>query len=240
MSRPPPPIRQPIWAPSKYAFVVLSDVSGVPAAFENQLKDYVRGGGSVLIALGHHSLSFGGKVPVTGQKIVEARYSGRESDRFQVATWLDTSHPSILKNDHWDDVKFLRAIKVDPAGARVVAKLSDQTPLLIDQQIGEGHVAVFASTFDNIDNDFPLHSSFVAFVDQTSRYLARHGSGPPSVMVDSLRSCATPRRRGRRWMWSIPRVSARSAWTKPPRPRTYSSPWWVFTIFAGPMAGMNW
>jgi hypothetical protein len=183
-------------SPSKYAFVVLSDVSNVPPTFENQLRDYVRGGGSVLVALGHHSLSFGGKVPVTGQKILEARYSGREADRFQVAAWLDTSHPSIMKDDRWDDVKFLRAIRVDPGGARVVAKLTDQTPLLLDQQIGEGHVLVFTSTFDNIDNDFPLHSSFVAFVDQTARYLARMDNGAPSVMVDSFEELRDSKEKG--------------------------------------------
>jgi hypothetical protein len=180
----------------KYAFVVLSDVGALPATFENQLRDYVRGGGAVLIALGHHSVGFGGKVPVTGQKILETRYSGREGDRFQVATWLDTSHPSILKDDRWDDVKFLRAIRVDPGDARVVAKLTDQTPLLLDQQMGEGHVVVFASTFDNIDNDFPLHSSFVAFVDQTARYLARMDSGPPSVMVDSFAELRDSKEKG--------------------------------------------
>jgi hypothetical protein len=183
-------------APSKYAFVVLSDVTSIAPGFENQLRDYVRGGGSVLIALGHHSMTFGGKVPVTGQKLLETRYSGREGDRFQVASWLDTSHPSILKNDRWDDVKFLRAIRVDPAGARVVAKLTDQTPLLLDQQMGEGHVVVFASTFDNIDNDFPLHSSFVAFVDQTARYLARMDSGPPSVAVDSFAELRDSKEKG--------------------------------------------
>jgi hypothetical protein len=183
-------------APSKYAFVVLSDVTSIPAAFENQLRDYVRGGGSVLIALGHHSMSFGGKVPVTGQKILEARYSGREGDRFQVAAWLDASHPSILKNDRWDDVKFVRAIRVDPGQARVVAKLSDQTPLLLDQQMGEGHVVVFASTFDDIDNDFPKHASFVAFVDQTARYLARMDSGPPSVMVDAFAELRDSKEKG--------------------------------------------
>jgi len=183
-------------SPSKYAFVVLADVGAVPATFENQLKDYVRGGGSVLITLGHHSVTAGGKVPVTGQRVVETRYTGREGDRFQVATWLDTSYPSILKDDRWDDVKFLRAIKIDPGNARVAAKLSDQTPLLLDQQMGEGHVVVFASTFDNIDNDFPLHSSFVAFVDQTARYLARMDSGPPSVMVDSFAELRDSKEKG--------------------------------------------
>jgi hypothetical protein len=182
-------------SPSKYAFVVLSDVSIGPA-FENQLKEYVRGGGSVLIVMGRRSLGQNGKVPITGQKILETRYSGREGDRFQAAAWLDTSHPSILKDDRWDDVKFVRTIHVDPGEARVAARLTDQTPLLLDQQIGEGHVLVFASTFDNIDNDFPLHSSFVPFVEQTARYLARMDAGPPSVLVDSFAELRDSKEKG--------------------------------------------
>lgn len=38
--------------PSSYAFVVISDVASLPAAFANRMVEYVRRGGSVLIALG--------------------------------------------------------------------------------------------------------------------------------------------------------------------------------------------
>ena len=43
--------------PSKYAFVVLSDVLSLPPAFESSLLSYVRNGGSVLIAAGTSSAS---------------------------------------------------------------------------------------------------------------------------------------------------------------------------------------
>jgi Aerotolerance regulator N-terminal/von Willebrand factor type A domain len=181
--------------PSRFAMVVLSDVGAIPASFENQLRDYVRGGGSVFVALGHRTVARG-KVPVTGQAIEGSHYSGREGEMFQAAAWLDTSHPSIQKDDRWDDVKFYQAIKVNPAGAQVVARLTDQTPLLLDQQIGEGHVLTFASTLDNISNDFPRHASFVPFIDQTARYLARIDSGPPSVLVDSFAELRQSREKG--------------------------------------------
>ncbi len=172
-------------SPSKYAFVVLSDVGALPGGFENELRSYVRAGGSVLIALGHMSVART-RVPVADHRIEEARYAGREGQRFQAAAWLDPSHPSILKNDHWDDVKFYQAIRIDPGNARVVARLTDQTPLLMDQQVGSGHILVFASTFDNVANDFPLHASFVPFVEQTARYLGRLDAGPSSVQVGSF------------------------------------------------------
>ncbi len=181
--------------PSKYAFVVLSDVTVLPGGFENELRDYVRGGGSALIALGHNSM-VKMKVPVSDGAIAESRYSGREGERFQTAAWLDPSYPSIQKDNNWAGVKFYRAIKIDPGKARVAARLSDETPLLIDQQLGEGHVEVFASTFDNIDNDFPLHASFVPFIDQTARYLGRLDSGPPAVQVGSFEELRTARQTG--------------------------------------------
>jgi hypothetical protein len=182
-------------APSKYAFVVLSDVGALSPGFENQLREYVRGGGSVLIALGRRNIEHS-KVPVSDSRIEAARYAGREGERFQTATSLDPSHPSILKDNRWDDVKFYQAIRVAPGNAHVAARLSDGTPLLIDQQIGEGHVLVFASTLDNIANDFPTHASFVPFIEQTARYLGKLTEGPPSVPVGSFAELRDSRERG--------------------------------------------
>jgi hypothetical protein len=182
-------------SPAKYAFVVLSDVGAIPAAFENQLREYVHGGGSVLISLGHMSVARA-RVPVTEDRIEETRYAGREGERFQTAVWLDRSHPSILKDDRWDDVKFYQAIRVAPGDARVAARLSDQTPLLMDHQVGEGHILVFASTFDNVANDFPLHASFVPFIQQTARYLGRLDDRPPSVLVGSFEELRDSKEKG--------------------------------------------
>jgi hypothetical protein len=169
-------------SPAQYAFVVVSDVTSVPAGFESQLTGYIRGGGNLLVALGHLSAG-SAKVPVAGLPIAGVSYYGREGDRFETAAWLDPSHPSILKSNHWEDVKFFRAIRVQPLGARVVARLGDQLPLLLDQQVGGGHVVIFTSTFDNVDNDLPLHAAWVPFVERTARYLGRLDAEPASVQV---------------------------------------------------------
>lgn len=171
--------------PGKYAFVVLSDVGVLPAAFDNELRSYVRGGGSVFITLGRMAVARA-KVPVTDAHIEASLYAGREGERFQAVSWLDPSHPAILKDDRWEGVKFYQAIRVTPGNARVVARLADQTPMLLDQQLGDGHILVFASTIDNVANDFPKHPSFVPFIEQTARYLGRLDNGPSSVQVGSF------------------------------------------------------
>jgi hypothetical protein len=84
-----------------------------------------------------------------------------------------------------EGVQFYQVIRVDPGTSRVIARLSNQEPLLIEKQVGEGRVLVFTSTFDNVANDFPLHSSFVPFVEQTARYLGRQQERSTNVAVDS-------------------------------------------------------
>lgn len=179
----------------RYAFVVLSDIGGLPGRLESALREYVRAGGSLLISLGRASAARG-RVPVLDENIVETRYSGREADGFQTAAWLDSGHPSIGQANHWDDVKFYQTVRVQPGQARVAARLSDDTPLLLDRGYGEGRVLVFASTFDNIANDFPLHAAFVPFIEQTAAYLGRIDERQGNFLVGSFLELRKTREQG--------------------------------------------
>ena len=174
-------------SPARYAFVVLSNVLSVPASFEDDLRKFVRGGGSVLIAVGP-AASARGKIPVFEGTVAESRYSSRQGERFQSVDWVDAAHPSILRANRWEGVKFYQVFRIDAPGARVLARVTDQTPILLEKQEGAGRVMLFASTFDNIANDFPLHSAFVPFVEQTARYLGgleeTTGSQPVGAYYD--------------------------------------------------------
>jgi hypothetical protein len=171
--------------PSKYAFVVLSDILSLPSTFENTLTSYVKGGGSVLIALGTAGARRQ-RVPVFGDNILESRYYSREGQRFLTVGETDPSHPSIEKAARWAGVKFYFAVRVDAANSRVVARLTDQTPLLLDKNIGEGRALLLTSGLDNLTNDFPLDPVFVPFIDQTARYLSGTESRSSSRVVDSF------------------------------------------------------
>lgn len=170
---------------SKYAFVVLSDVISVPAALESDLLRYVRAGGSVWILEGT-SAAQSARVPVFGGNILETHYYSRTSDQFLNVGDADPSYPSMENTGRFAGVKFYFAVRVDPGDARVIARLTDQTPLLLEKKIGEGRVLLFASGLDNITNDFPLQPIFVPFVEQTALYLSGTQRRSGARTVDSF------------------------------------------------------
>jgi hypothetical protein len=171
--------------PSQYAFVVLSDVLSLPSAFEGSLLDYVRGGGSVLIAVGA-SAGRRPRIPIFGDNILGARNYSGSVQRFLTVGEVDPTYPSIAKADRWANVEFYFAIAAETNGARVIARLTDGTPLLVEKKLSEGRVLLFTSGLDNLTNDFPLHPIFVPFVEQTAQYLSGLERRSGSKVVDSF------------------------------------------------------
>jgi hypothetical protein len=169
-------------APSKYAFVVLSDTMALPSIFENALLRYVQDGGSVLIAAGtsaaHHT-----RIPIFGGYSSEPHLYTRNG--YAGVGQTDLTHP-VMNDAGWSDLKVYYAAGVDSGQARVLARLTDQTPLLMEKQIGEGHVLLFASGLDNLTNDLPVHPAFVPFVDRTARFLSGNDNVSGSRLVDSF------------------------------------------------------
>jgi hypothetical protein len=180
--------------PTKYAFVVLSDVPSVPSILEHTLEKNVEDGGSVLVAAGT-AMSHREHIPVYGGDVADGHYytSGSAADAgFTTVGDVDAAHPAMKDAEGWEGAKFFYAAAVDPGSARVVARLADGTPLLIDKQMGEGHVLVFASGFDDLSNDLPLQPAFVAFVDQTARYLSGEERVGGARVVDSFVQLRNP------------------------------------------------
>jgi Aerotolerance regulator N-terminal len=179
---------------SKYAFVVLSDVPSVPSILEHTLERNVEDGGSVLVAAGMAE-SHREHIPVYGGNVADGHFYSRglsEDGAFTTVGSADASHPSMKDANGFEGTKFFYAAAVDPGGARVAAKLADGTPLLMDKQVGEGHVLLFASGFDNLTNDLPLNPAFVAFVDQTARYLSGAERVSGARVVDSYVQLRNP------------------------------------------------
>jgi hypothetical protein len=176
--------------PSNYAFIVLSDVNTVPSLLENSLTQYVRSGGSLLIAAGT-SAGARSQIPIFGAHIIQTRDYSRIPDHYMGVGSNDASYPAVAKASGLSSVKFFYALDVDPGDARVVVRLGDQTPLLLEKQIGEGRVLLFTSGLDNLTNDFPLDSAFVPFTEQTARYLAGSARHAGARLVDSYLALRT-------------------------------------------------
>jgi hypothetical protein len=143
----------------------------VPPLLENSLTDYVRSGGSLFIVAGN-SAGARLQVPIFGAKINEARDYNRRPERYIGVGSSDSSYAPVAKADNWAGVKFFYALSVDPGDARVIVRLGDQLPLLLEKHIGEGRVVLLTTGLDNLTNDFPLHPTFVPFIEQMARYLA--------------------------------------------------------------------
>jgi hypothetical protein len=193
--------------PTRYAYVVLSDTGPLPSILENSLVQYVKKGGAVLIAAGI-SDSHRGKIPVLGDDVQEGKYYTHEATGYANVEQVDPTHPVLgdaangqpaagsaaggkdagQDASGWPDLKVYYASRVDAdkAKARVLVRLSDGTPLLMDQQLGEGHVLLFASGFENVTNDLPLQPGFVPFVDRSARYLSGDDRLGGARMVDSF------------------------------------------------------
>jgi hypothetical protein len=169
--------------PSPYAFVVVSDTAALPRAFVDRLRQYVEGGGSLFIALGTLAAQQR-EIPVFGGAVSGARFFSRDPPGYATVGQVDAGYLPAGTDRSWTGVKFYYAATVAaPPGARVTARLGDETPLLLEKSMGEGRVVLFASGLDAVTNDLPLHPAFVAFVDRMLQYLtgAAERTGPRVV-----------------------------------------------------------
>ncbi len=170
---------------ASYASVVLSEPGNIPSALTAALQKYVQNGGGLLVAVGVDSVALG-KVPVMDVPIQGTKLAASSGDRFWSAAEVDPSNPVTGKLDQLNGVKFYQAVRLGTDNARVLAKLSDGSPLLLERRIGEGNVLAYASSLDDRQNDFNLKPIYVAFVQEAVKYLAGGGvSQPVNLPVDS-------------------------------------------------------
>ena len=175
--------------PAKFAFTVLSDATNLPSIFEHTLEQYVSKGGNVFIALGIDA-ERRTHIPLWSSSLAQAHSFG-PSGSASIGL-VDFTFPALEQdkpgrdNGGWAATKVLYAAVVDSKGARVAARLSDGTPLLLEKQTGEGHVLLLTSGLDNLTNDLPLQPVFVPFVDKMIRYLSGNEQLSGSRIVDSF------------------------------------------------------
>ena len=173
----------------KYAFVILSDPGPIPARLEENLEAYVKAGGSMLVSLGRNAVP-GRKVPVADVLITALHTIARENEAVQTVAQIDNSHPSFGKAQNWDSVEIFQYATIqappDSPDTRIAARLANGLPLMVDRKVGEGHVLIFASAFDNVANNLPLQPVWLPFLEQTTHEMGGVGSARGTYKVGSF------------------------------------------------------
>jgi hypothetical protein len=181
--------------PSAYAFVAVSDVASLPGVFAGKMLDYVHRGGNVLLVLGTIAAQ-SREIPIVGGRMLAPRHYSSDTERFAAIGQTDSSYPAAGSPEEWEGVKFFYAAGVDDRESRVAVRLQDGTPLVLEKPLGEGRVVLFASGFDNLTNDLPLHPVFVAFVERLVRYLSGNDAHSGPHLVDDVIALRTAKEQG--------------------------------------------
>ena len=150
----------------------------------DRLADYLRMGGRLVVAAGpeldrevvaevlggEHAVTWSAPQAVSGGSGATLVPADARHPIFQA---FGPGAPSLGL------VRFDRMVVVEAAGCPVVARFTDSHAALVECAVGDGRLLVLASDLDNRWNDFPLHASFVPFVQEMLRYLA--GGAPRAV-----------------------------------------------------------
>jgi hypothetical protein len=152
-----------------YSFVVVTDAGLLGSTETAQLTDYVNNGGRVLLAAGPRSSGLT-TVPLTGETLAATAQMG--ADRNQSIGDVDGTHPALRGVEDLRTARFSRALNVEPAAEdRVLLRLADGTPLLLERPLGAGRVLLFTSSLDREWNDLPVQPAFVPFMAGLANHL---------------------------------------------------------------------
>ncbi|MFN7651110.1 MAG: BatA domain-containing protein [Acidobacteriota bacterium] len=164
------------------AFVVLADPGALGQKLEADLREYVRGGGNLLIAVGP-ATAVVSKVPVSGLAVSGSRVADRAKELFDSVAKRDETHPVIEKMTGLETVKFYQLAQIEPGREKVLARTAAGQPVLLEQQLGDGRILLLASGLDNLGNNLPIHPAFLPFVERTAQYLSRQEESTQAVAV---------------------------------------------------------
>ncbi|MGC1456713.1 MAG: BatA domain-containing protein [Steroidobacteraceae bacterium] len=167
---------------SAYAFIVLSDIAGLPPAAETRVAGWVKAGGRALLSAGTAAAQQR-RIPVFDAAILGSHDYTRDDIRFASVAAVDEAYAPAGALSGWQGIKVFYVTRVDAPQAEVGLRLADQTPLLLERTLGKGRVVLLSTGFDRLTTDLPLHPQFVAFVDRLASYLSGRGSRVSALSV---------------------------------------------------------
>ncbi len=158
---------------ARHDVAALLNVGTLSNTQARDLIEYTRNGGSLLIAPGDRvepeqfNRQLGELSPATLQSPMESLI-----DDYLVIADMDRRHPILQPLDLDWSARFQRHWQLSPVdGADVLMRFDNTLPALVERQVGEGKVILFASTMDLEWNNLALQGMYLPFVHETLRHL---------------------------------------------------------------------
>lgn len=175
---------------SQTDLVILSNVRSLSAPSWQKLREFVRGGGGLLIFAGGE-VDPAGYTPLASQGLLSFSARDKRIEPEKIGLEIsDAAHPVFAPfaggmNGDLSLRVFKAWLALEPvqeSAARVLARLGG-TPALIERELGSGRVLMFASSADPSWNDLP---SYGAPYVPLMHLLLRHATGRTGTAVAAL------------------------------------------------------
>lgn len=172
---------------SAWDVVMLLNVTPPSAEVGARLADFVEKGGGLFVSFGDHAeidatnTALGAVLP-RKLRVVKTAVEPQAPDAASRAarlSQLETNHPVLAPfvgkaREGLVSTKFYRYVLFESESngdVTVLGALEDGAPVLLARRAGQGRVLAFASSVDRDWSDFPIRTSFLAFVQRAASWL---------------------------------------------------------------------
>lgn len=174
--------------PAVHRAVFLANVSD-PRPFGARLRDFVRRGGSVVIASGdnvtddRYNAALAGILPSPFRKASSVADRGEEPLALELPdTSLELFEPfRRAGRASFAEVGSWRVLTLEPYNdggeVRTLLRYQGGVPALVERRVGQGRVIVWTSSFDFAWSNLPLQAIFMPLVQRLVTYVGGESSG---------------------------------------------------------------
>ena len=155
--------------------LVLLNVGNLTDDQAEIIADYVIEGGALLVAPGDRvdPVSFNNQFESVAPALLEAQGLPNGNDYLVIADY-DRRHPILRPIESDWSARFQGHWRLSPTqDSEVLMQFDNTEPALVERQVGDGSVILFASAMDLEWNNLPLQSLFLPFVHETLRHLVQ-------------------------------------------------------------------
>lgn len=192
---------------SQTDLVILSNVRSLAAASWQKLREFVRGGGGLLIFAGEE-VDPAAYTPAASQGVLPLTVQGRRSEPEKTSIEIGNPPHALFApfaggmNGDLTMRAFRTWLVLEPQpepAARVLARFKGSSPAIVERELGAGRVLLFASSADPSWNDLPTYGApYVPLMHLLVRHATGRTGTPLAATVGQSLSVPLPRKHGTR------------------------------------------